>query len=153
MVTGPSALFAVRTESEPVAAPGVYVTTGVAISAVLLDATATLRVPLSPEPPTEMPVSGIVYVVRSTPDRFGIGSSVGGSFTALTESTKESLAVEAPSETVTVITDVPDESDAGIIVSVRFVPAPSKSRFDCGTKPGFPLPALTLRRLAGVSAS
>src|SRR6185503_19671305 len=73
--------------------------------------------------------------------------------TALTESTKESLAVEAPSETITVITDVPDESDAGIIVSVRFVPAPSKSRFDCGTKPGFPLPALTLRRLAGVSAS
>ena len=123
------------------------------MSVALLEAAVIVIFVPSPEPPALMPVKGTVNVVRSTPEKFGIGSKVGGSLTAPTVNKNESLALEVPSETVTVINDVPERFGAGMIESVRLVPAPSNSRLVCGTKEVLVLVALTARNAAGVSGS
>src|SRR5712691_1677865 len=77
---------------------------------------------------------------------------VGGSFTAVTVSTKFVLAVSAPSLTVAVIVAVPNWLAAGVTVTVRFAPAPPNTMFAFGTSVGFDEVPLTVK-LPGVSAS
>ncbi len=78
---------------------------------------------------------------------------VGVSFTALTVSTKGSLAVSAPSLTVTVIVAVPLWFAAGVTVTVRLAPLPPNTMFAVGTSVGLDELPLSVRLPAAVSAS
>ena len=82
-----------------------------------------------------------------------IALSVGASFTALTTSTKEVLALAAPSLTVTVMRFVPACCAVGTSVSVRLAPLPSNKRFAPATNPALVEVPLTTRADRGVSKS
>src|SRR2546427_717845 len=78
---------------------------------------------------------------------------VGGSFTALTVTTKFVLALYCPSPTATVIVVTPFWLAAGLTVTVRFDPDPPKTMLLVGTSVGLDEPLLNVRRSTGVSAS
>src|SRR5262245_29616655 len=75
---------------------------------------------------------------------------VGVSFTALTVTTKLSLALNAPSLTVTVMVEDPDALLAGVTVTVRLAPLPPNTMFPAGTRAGFDEPALNVRLPAAI---
>ena len=78
----------------------------------------------------------------------GIEEMLGGSFTGLTVSMNESVALDAPSLTVRVTRAVPVWFANGVTATVRFGPDPPKTIFPFGTSAGFEeLPVRT--RLAG----
>ena len=62
-----------------------------------------------------------------------MGLMVGKSFTALTVSAKLRLAVPAPFDATSVMRFVPLRSRAGVMVTLRFVPAPLNTMFVTGT--------------------
>src|SRR5262245_55693042 len=78
---------------------------------------------------------------------------VGASFTVLTVNTNVSLAVNAPSLTVTVIVAVPNWFVAGVTVTFRLAPLPPKTMFPLGTSVGLDELPLAVRLAAAVSAS
>src|SRR2546425_500611 len=78
---------------------------------------------------------------------------VGGSFTALTVTTKFVLALYCPSLTLTVIVVTPFWLAAGLTVTVRFDPLPPKTMLLVGTSVGLDDPLLNVRLPIGVSAS
>jgi len=78
---------------------------------------------------------------------------VGAAAVAFTAKTNESLADFVPSLTVTVIVAVPDCEDAGVTVTVRFVPLPPNMILAVGAKAGLDEVAARVRFAAGVSLS
>ena len=78
---------------------------------------------------------------------------VGGVFTAVTVRRNESVALDVPSLTVTVIVAVPVWPLAGVIVTVRLLALPPKTIFAFGTSVVLEDPPVTTRLEAGVSAS
>ncbi len=64
-----------------------------------------------------------------------------------------SLAVATPSDTVTVMVDVPDWFAAGVTVTVRFAPEPPSTTFATGTSVAFYEVRVTVSELAAVSTS
>ena len=83
-----------------------------------------------------------------------MGLSVGGSFTGLTVSAKESLAVPpSASRTVTVMIATPNCLRAGSTVTVRLDPLPPKLMLFVGTSTGFEEDALSVRLPSTVSTS
>ena len=85
--------------------------------------------------------------------RSGRSEIVGGKFGVITVSVKESLALSAPSLTVTVIVAVPVCPAAGVSVIDRLFPLPPKTMLPFGTKSVFDELALTIKLPAGVSVS
>src|SRR2546422_609575 len=79
--------------------------------------------------------------------------TVGGSFTALTVTTKCVLTLYCPSLTFTVIVATPFWLAAGLTVTVRFDPDPPKTMLLVGTSVGLDEPLLNVRLPAGLSAS
>ena len=77
----------------------------------------------------------------------------GGSLTGLTVTTNESLAVNTPSLTVTVIVVLPNRFAAGVTVTVRLAPLPPSTTFASGTRVVFDDARVTVRLPAAVSAS
>ncbi len=78
---------------------------------------------------------------------------VGRSFTAVTVSTKLSLAVSAPSDTCTVMVAVPLWFAAGFTVTVRLPPEPPNVMFPTGTRVGLLELPDTVREVTAVSTS
>ena len=66
-----------------------------------------------------------------------MGLMVGKSFTALTVSVKLRLAAPASFEATSVMRFVPLRSRAGVMVTLRFVPAPLNTMFVAGTSAAF----------------
>src|SRR5438552_3520123 len=120
----------------------------------LLELAATITVWISFAVPELMPerlmvTGGEFSAMRRSP----IGSSVGGSFTGLTVRTNESLTKLVPSLTVKVMVVAPARVAAGVAISVRFESVPPSASDVLGTRFGFEELAVTIRLLAGVSAS
>src|SRR2546426_11728617 len=78
---------------------------------------------------------------------------VGGSFTALTVTTKFVLALYCPSPTATVIVVTPFWLAAGLTVTVRFDPDPPKTMLLVGTSVGSAEPLLNVRLPPPLSAA
>src|SRR5436189_2191500 len=78
---------------------------------------------------------------------------VGGVLGPLTVNTKVSLAVKAPSLTVTVMVEVPVWPAAGVTVTVRLLPLPPKTMLPLGTRPVLEEAPLRVRLATGVSGS
>ena len=71
----------------------------------------------------------------------------------VTVSVKLSLALAAPSLTVTVMTADPLWPAAGVTLTVRLAPEPPKTILPTGTRVGFEEAAVNVRLPGGVSAS
>ena len=122
--------------------------------AVLLETAVTVSDWFSFVAPVLMPLKRMsVFGKLTTSATFVIGLSVGGSFTALTVSVKAVLAFVTPLPTVSVSSALPDCSATGTMVTVRFVPLPSKKILLTGTSAGFPDAADIDSRKAGVCGS
>src|SRR5688572_25529806 len=78
---------------------------------------------------------------------------VGGSLVAFTVKTKSVDAVADPSDTVTVIVDVPLWLPAGVIVTVRFAPVPPNTILAVGTTAVLLDTPVSVRSAGSVSAS
>ena len=78
---------------------------------------------------------------------------VGGSLTAVTSRSNVSLAVLAPSLTVSVIVVLPDAFAAGVMVTLRVAPVPPNTMFPVGTTPVTEDVADSVRSAAAVLSS
>src|SRR5882762_2161128 len=78
---------------------------------------------------------------------------VGGALPPTTVSRNISLALFAPSLTVTVIVALPVWLAAGVMVTVRLAPEPPNTMLAFGTSVGFEEEPLTSKLPGGVSAS
>ena len=129
---------------------------GVGTRPVLLDTAVTVSVCVSFVAPELMPEKDTVIVafpLETFVFTSLIGSSVGGSLTALTVTLNDVLAVAEPSFTVRVMRVVPAWSRAGMRVTVRLDPLPSRKIFVLATRTVLVEVAVTSSLNGAVSAS